>query len=251
VSRQQHGDQLLADRRLRRRGRALVTLEQGREHVAVAGAIGAAPIDVLLKGAVEGAAGGIEASHQQRVLAALVERRIGADHRHQIVDQGAEAIDLLLGDAEHDAQDDFLGDRQRRVLDAHGRAAVPRRRVAAGSGGDDGAVVADPIGAKGRLQLGALGEVLLAVDEQKRVAAEDRLEQGVAAAGVKDAGIAGEDEPNVIRVGDDHVSAEAGVAQREGVAESSRSLVEQCERPRQPLEGRVGGRELGPVGQRC
>ena len=87
------------------------------------------------------------------------------------------------------------------------------------------------------------------VDQQQRVPAENRLEERIAASGMKHGGIPAEHGPHVVGMRHDHVRAEADEVEPEAVAELLGAGVQQRKGLREPAEGGLGRRQARTVGQ--
>ena len=125
---------------------------------------------------------------------------------------------LALADAEDGAQDDLQRDRLHPRAQLVGGPRWPALDLACGDLGHRLPVALHPLAVEGRQQQATLAHVRLLVEDEDRVAAEDRGEDLVSLAGVEDARVAGEDLLDRLGVGEHHPGALVGDLQREHVA---------------------------------
>jgi hypothetical protein len=226
-------------------------LHEEGEDVVAAGALAAAAGDLRVHDRVDARARAQEAP--PRAPRPEVPLGGGQHHRLRLREQPDEpplerpAVLHPEDRTEDDPQRDALHGRQER----DGRAGGPRGHLRLGEPAHEVAVHAHALAVKGGEHHPAAAQVLVLVEQEHGVAADERAEDLVALPGVQPGGVAREDAPHLLGVRDDDERVEGPDRDGEDVAVAAPVALEHpvlreqeaeaLDGRRQPRSGRTGG----------
>ncbi len=251
MPRREQGHELVAQLHIAHCAAVLVAgREQQGEHV-LAGAIGAALVDLLvdqpvdvLDGASEAGAGGDPGDvplHEGQPTQQAGARRKARDGRPEAIHP------LAVAHAEDRAQDHLERDRLQAGPQRKGLPKRPATHLARADLGHQVGVAADALTVEGGQEKPALAEVAPLVQREERVLAEHVTERDqVGLAGVEDRRVPGEDALDLGGVRDVHHTPVEGKARREHVAVAAPAGAHPAVRPGGHQRGLKQRRDPGP-----
>ena len=234
---------------LRRHRRAVLVAgrEQQRQDVVALRAVAAALLDEREELGVGLRAGAQEAPPRRAGPEVALHRReqahgVGSDGQQgaQVLAQAIEPCPLLQ--AEDRAQDDL--ERERLQARVEGDPLAPRPTLDLGGGdlGHDRGQPRDLLAVEGRQHETPLGQVGVLVEQDHRVAADQRLEDARAAARMQDLRGRREDLLDLVGVREHHERRRGDQANGEARAEARAAAFEEGDRPRPPAHRLQPGR---------